>query len=269
MTKLEPNTDIQKNLNFDFFSTSDTDIDVGKYFIFLYNELPFNYSFSFSIDLDNFLKKLKKKYKLTEKNFILKGEIAKRNNINTIDYNKSYYLIRVSEKIILLLGSRKAEIFYSQTIKFSEIKKLIKLFECKKKEDKKIRQFSIIIHSNSTDSGYDLKSFDIIKSNMIIEDNFNDDFIEKHEEFLEHVNDDKKSGIILLHGKNGTGKTSYVKYLMNLVNKKFIFLHQSMFDAMQNPYFLMFLNENKDSILILEDCDSILTNNASDYKKIL
>jgi energy-coupling factor transporter ATP-binding protein EcfA2 len=68
------------------------------------------------------------------------------------------------------------------------------------------------------------------------------------------------SGLILFTGDPGTGKTTLLKYLSQ-VNPgiKFCFINNSNLDILSNPSFVNFcLNELKDSVVILEDCENAL-----------
>ena len=246
----------------DIFSTSDTDIDINKYFLNLYNELPFNYALSINIDLALFLKNIFKKYNLSENNFIYKLEFAKRNTLQKIDYNKSIYLLKITEKLLLLVSAGKSEFFYSSSIDFSEIKKIVKLFINKEQKIEKKCNFSFVNYSKQNDYGYDLKIFSLKKFTLALNHNYNNDFIASNKKIQQFLKNDNDSGLVILNGKTGTGKTSYIKYLINKVNKKFIFLPQGMFEVLSDANFFLFLSEHKNTILILEDCDELLLNSS-------
>jgi len=64
--------------------------------------------------------------------------------------------------------------------------------------------------------------------------------------------------LVLLHGKYGTGKTSYIRNLMGAVNKRFIFLPVNMMESISSPNFLPFISKYGNSILVLEDCETII-----------
>ena len=90
-------------------------------------------------------------------------------------------------------------------------------------EDRPINQGKInLIHK--TDYGYDLKSFDVTENECDIGGYYNDDFIEVNNKIISRLNTENDKGLVLLHGKPGTGKTSYIRYLTKKVNKQIIFL---------------------------------------------
>lgn len=64
--------------------------------------------------------------------------------------------------------------------------------------------------------------------------------------------------MVLLHGKPGTGKTSYIRYLFTSVNKKVIFLPPNMVSSITNPELLPLLINNPNSIFVIEDAENII-----------
>jgi len=87
---------------------------------------------------------------------------------------------------------------------------------------------------------------------------YNDDFrpISEHiEEFI----DSKKSGLVILHGEQGTGKTTYIRHLINTHDCSFVYLPMDMASQLTKPEFVSFIKESlSNSIIILEDCEQLL-----------
>ena len=127
-----------------------------------------------------------------------------------------------------------------------------KLKNRNKKSDPKI---SLLINAFN---GIETKSLRIKKPKLSIEDNYNDDFKEIHSTILKRLKQKNDKGLILLHGKPGTGKTSYIRYLISMVNKKVIFLPPNMASAITNPDLIKILIENTNSIFIIEDAENIV-----------
>ena len=87
---------------------------------------------------------------------------------------------------------------------------------------------------------------------------FNDDFLPVDEKIRSFLNS-KESGIIILHGKQGTGKTSYIRSLISKnTNNEIIYVPSDMMSALSSPGFLTFMLSHENSILILEDCEELL-----------
>lgn len=67
------------------------------------------------------------------------------------------------------------------------------------------------------------------------------------------------SGLILLHGKPGTGKTHYIRHLVKSTHpRKMIYIPPHMANAMSEPSFLAFMLNNTGAILLIEDAEVIL-----------
>ncbi len=92
---------------------------------------------------------------------------------------------------------------------------------------------------------------------------YNDDFIDVHHQIKEKISEENK-GIVLLHGVAGSGKTNYIKWLTGQVpNKKFIFVPTTMIPSLTDPSFLTILIENKNSVLVLEDCENYISERST------
>lgn len=92
---------------------------------------------------------------------------------------------------------------------------------------------------------------------------YHDDFLPVSEHIVDQLKHSSK-GIVLLHGEPGTGKTNYIKRLTSQISeKKFIFVPTTMIAQMTEPYFINFLIENRNAILIFEDCENYISERNS------
>lgn len=94
-------------------------------------------------------------------------------------------------------------------------------------------------------------------TNINLEENYNDDFIPVHEDIRKFL-DQRESGLIILSGFAGTGKTYYIRHLLSQYPKEYIIVTNAIASHLANPEFVAFMLEHKDSIFILEDCEQIL-----------
>ena len=93
---------------------------------------------------------------------------------------------------------------------------------------------------------------------------YHDDFLPVHQHIKESLTHDAK-GVVLLHGEPGSGKTNYIKWLTSQVpNKKFIFVPTTMIGYLTNPEFMSLLVDNKNSVLVLEDCENYIAERSID-----
>jgi hypothetical protein len=102
-----------------------------------------------------------------------------------------------------------------------------------------------------------LEPFELPVLNIDINKQYNDDFTKVSNEIIQILNS-TKSGLHLIYGEPGNGKTTYVQYLTNHINKKIVFIPPSMFQTLQTPQFLDFLYINRGCVLIIEDSESLL-----------
>lgn len=106
--------------------------------------------------------------------------------------------------------------------------------------------------------GFDTKTMDISKPKLAIEDNYNDGFLSIHEAILKRLRKKNDKGLLLLHGKPGTGKTSYIRYLITQVKKNVIFLPPNMAACITDPGLMGVLIDNPNSIFVIEDAENII-----------
>jgi energy-coupling factor transporter ATP-binding protein EcfA2 len=108
-------------------------------------------------------------------------------------------------------------------------------------------------------NGMFIRFFKVNIPNVSINEYYNDDFSDIHDKILEKLsNVNFNKGVILLHGKPGTGKTTYIRYLSSLIDKKMIFVPQELAYQIASPNFLSLLMDYPNSILILEDAENII-----------
>ena len=111
--------------------------------------------------------------------------------------------------------------------------------------------------------GYELVAKEAKDMEVDIRTNYNDDFIEKDQIIRNFLSEDNTSGLVILNGEKGTGKTTYLRHLINQINRKFIYITADMAQALTDPGFISFLGQMQDSVLILEDCESLVESRKS------
>ena len=140
----------------------------------------------------------------------------------------------------------------TQIEKIEPIIRRIKNFR-KTKEAPKI---SLLVSSKT---GIETKALVISKPKLNICDNYNEDFLTVHHSIIKRLSQKNDKGLVLLHGKPGTGKTSYIRYLISAVKKNVIFLPPNMAEAITDPNLIQVLIANPNSIFVIEDAENIIT----------
>lgn len=97
-----------------------------------------------------------------------------------------------------------------------------------------------------------------------INKNYNDDFIPAFNDLKNFVND-RKSGLAVLRGIKGSGKTSIIRHLVTTCPNKYIIVTNAIAEHLASPEFISFMLDHKDSIFILEDCEQILMKRGTNY----
>ena len=100
-----------------------------------------------------------------------------------------------------------------------------------------------------------------------ISENYNDDLPDKK---IKEILSEDSSSIILLHGIPGSGKTSYIRTLVNTCqNLNFYFVDTSILQHITNTAFMEFVTNTKNAVYILEDCENLLKSRESDFNPLL
>jgi hypothetical protein len=129
----------------------------------------------------------------------------------------------------------------------------IKVF--KRRPQRSTPRIYLLVNSSR---GIDTQMMSITRPKLSIEDNYNDDFLPVHQTIFKRLQRNNDKGLVLLHGKPGTGKTSYIRYLITKVKKNVVFLPPNMASAITNPDLMSVLIDNPNSIFVIEDAENII-----------
>lgn len=117
-----------------------------------------------------------------------------------------------------------------------------------------------------TDHGFQKKPFKVKKKNIDIQENYNKEFPRISEDIITKLNNKEKTGLVILHGEPGTGKTTYIRYLAGRLKRDIIFISPDMVHHITSPEFIPFLMDNSDAILIIEDAEPALQKRQGDSR---
>ena len=111
-----------------------------------------------------------------------------------------------------------------------------------------------------TMSGFCLKKSKVKEvPDFELERQYNDDFIRENNKICKFIEDADKSGLVILHGEKGTGKTTYIRNLISThPDKKFVFVSPDLVSFLGTPAFTDFINTLNNHIIILEDCENAI-----------
>lgn len=167
----------------------------------------------------------------------------------------SYHHIIFKNEIIVSIEESSVFIHYSEEQK-ETVEELYN--EC----ITHIHQLKLTNHISIIYSDFgDLKTkrLEIKKPKINFNIHYNEDFYPIHKKIIKQLNKNETTGLYLFHGQPGTGKSTYIKYLIHQLKKKVIFISPKMAGELDNLSMTPFLLNNKNSVFILEDSEELIT----------
>lgn len=100
--------------------------------------------------------------------------------------------------------------------------------------------------------------------NFDVDKLYNDSFMKEDEKIMNFIKEEDKSGLVILHGEKGTGKSSYIKHLVNAnPDRKFVYVPSSFITLLGEPSFGSFLISLNNHVIVLEDCENAIRDRKS------
>jgi hypothetical protein len=225
-------------------------LDVNTLYLFHFNELP-SLHFRKFIDGEKAFQAFKLKF----------GErVVKTHQYRWYSKRKKKYQF---DKTVLVLDNHflvefddhYCEILHNneQPEFLGEIDLLVGQF--KEKQRREPLEMNLIVRSSR---GFELRSMEIKRTKLDLDLFYQDDFKETDELIRKRLRKKKDKGIVLLHGLPGTGKTTYLRYLIGRIKKRILFVPSDVASDMLNPDFIKLLIDNPDTVLIIEDAENII-----------
>lgn len=121
---------------------------------------------------------------------------------------------------------------------------------------KKTTEISLI---TMTKSGLETQEIAIKKPKIDFSLHYNEDFFTIHKAIVKNINKSNTNGLYLFHGHPGTGKTTYIRYLIHHLHKKVIFLSTKMAGELDNVAMTPFLLQNRNAVIVIEDAEELIT----------
>lgn len=166
--------------------------------------------------------------------------------LNTIYFLKDEIMIDMEDGYVIVAHQDEQEAAALDII--HQLRKIIKRKKTK-------HEFCLI---TSTPHGLHTLSIDLKKPKMDLQKHYNDDLMPMHTATLKSLRQLDKSGLILLHGLPGTGKTTYIRYLIHEVKKKVIFMPPNFAKSLEAPEVTRLLIENANTVFVIEDAEDLL-----------
>ncbi len=164
----------------------------------------------------------------------------------------------VGENLVYQTGVYVNDIYYTSD-RTDEVKNILEsLYEINQKipnkPNKKDGSIKVDFAFRASDGRIDTYT-KFVKIKDIQLDQFDESL--PHEKIM-NILDKDESGLILLHGEPGCGKSSYIKYLIKeCKDKHFVILSQDLLQNMDS-FREFLLNQGSKSIIIIEDCENLV-----------
>ena len=170
-------------------------------------------------------------------------------------FDEVYYFMFEDLLIFMCEDDSEAKFLYKKTDSALVDKIVNEIRKFKVKMARKKPEIELLI---TAFDGLSTQSIKITRPKFSVEDNYNDDFLPVHKTILMRLRKKNDKGLVLLHGKPGTGKTSYIRYLITSTSKSVIFLPPNMAASITDPGLMNVLIDHPNSVFVIEDAENII-----------
>lgn len=225
-------------------------LEVNTLYLYYYNQLP-SVAYMGGIDGEKAYRVFKEKfgglikevhehtwYKQPKKSFQFDKTVLVLTNNCIVEFESGYCEI---------LHNGKQEQF------IAEIEALAGKFREKQKREP--LEINLIVKGMS---GMALKAMEVKRNKLDLDLFYEDDFKAVDEIIRTRLNKRNDKGIVLLHGLPGTGKTTYLRYLIGKLKKRVLFLSPNVASDLMSPGFIDMLIDNPNTVVIIEDAENII-----------
>lgn len=225
-------------------------VDASRFYFKLYNNLAVE-RWVHGIDVDRAVAHITKVYSAV---------VDKVYTHEYYDYNRKRHIIN---NAVVLMSNERMLKFYdsgcgilvsdSDADFMGEMSALLLTFKERAKRRK--NEVNLIVVSQGSLS---LTELEIKRTKLNIATNYEDDFADIDTTIRKRLNTKNDKGIVLLHGKPGTGKTTYLRHLIARLRKKVLFVPNNVAVNLTDPDFVSLLIDNPNSVLVIEDAEQVL-----------
>jgi hypothetical protein len=225
-------------------------LDTKVLYLYYFNRVP-SLNFIKYIDGEKTFGALKEKFS---------GQIKHIHQYRWYKRKKKQY--EFDKTIIVLEGNCLVEIdtYYCQVLHDGSNPELIAAltelaYQFKERQRRQPLEINLIVQSGSR---LELKAMEIKRTKLDLDLFYDDDFKETDNIIRQRLNKNNDKGIVLLHGLPGTGKTTYLRYLIGKIKKRVMFLSPTVAGNLMNPDFIEMLIDNPNTVVIIEDAENII-----------
>ena len=222
--------------------------DADKIYLAYFSEVPCSLTFG-DVDHLTFLTKFRSQFgNLIQKEFYDKFfEASGEERLND-------HIFLLSQRILIYIEKQSVCILAPDP-EMEPVRQIIDLVKKLQKKKQKKSEVCVIV---SDSFGLSTKEIKFKKPRIDLSTNYQDDFPAFHSGVVKQLKKKWKSGLYLFHGKPGTGKSTYIRYLVKEIRKKAIFLSPKLAGNLDGVEMIKLLLNNKNSLLVIEDAEGLI-----------
>ncbi|HMU48031.1 MAG TPA: AAA family ATPase [Chitinophagaceae bacterium] len=244
---------------------ADDFLDIKILYLYSFNKLP-SIHFISNIDAEKAFETIKEKFAVDIKNIHQRKWYKKQNKKFQFDNT----IVIMDRNCLLEFDSNWCEILHDGN-DMNLVQSIVDVaLQFKEKQRRQPLEINLIVQTRSR---LELRAMEIKRTSLDLDLFYEDDFKETDELIRKRLGRKKDKGIVLLHGLPGTGKTTYLRYLVGKIKKRVLFLSPTVAGNLMNPEFIELLIDNPDTVLIIEDAENIIMdrrhNNSSSVSNLL
>lgn len=234
---------------------------VHKYYHQVFKKIPLR-STDYDVDWARALKDLEQIYPEIEKNTVYEDvTYFNRNNrkklVERVCFLEEGILIYIHH-IGLGMQYGKIEILYNRDTDLAKIEKIRVIIMENKAKGALFNRSVLLLVKDPASFELTFKRFELPNMVTKIDGHYNDDFEPINKLIISKLNQKGMRGLVVLHGLPGTGKTSYIKFLMTQTDRRFLFIPPSLSADISSPDMMNLFLQNPDSVLVIEDAENAI-----------
>ncbi|MEP7263619.1 MAG: AAA family ATPase [Bacteroidota bacterium] len=239
------------------------------YYYKLYNKFPHRH-WCKDVNKPKLLQLLSEKFNISE-SAIFETHIHSNDNNKPLPGVSAYIL---ADELMLCFppwefgNTNDAQLYFSDAVKAPLLNNVLDIIkDCYMVNESERHEVRLLMQN--TDNRLDFCAMTMHTPLYNLQLNYNDDLMPLNEMLLHRLNKDNDKGLVIFYGKPGTGKTSYIRYLIAHISKQKLFVPASLTKSIGTPEFLTLLNGYRNSLLIIEDADYFLKKRSTDEDNVI
>ena len=259
---MQNNNNVKLNLN---INKEDTNSNDYLYCWEIFKKRPNKLTLYNAYNSATFLKILSKyikEYNGVNTDVIPTGQDYIINQKTLVNVEKESAYISFTQYDKLLENSAISDvIIYYKDIKSKLVDKLVSEFEECIIDYRDENTEDRINNLTVTQNGLELDNLELLEIDYEnIDYYYNTETIKEANKITKKIKKSEK-GLSIIYGDRGTGKTSLVNYIISNIDKLVIYVPSNLIETIvNNPEFKNFMKRNRNSVLIIDDCETYFDN---------